>query len=190
MTTAWTVLLICLSVYFYIPPGSYGALVVSRGNEQQVGESFREIRKKLLHTCHTAGSKSLEGALKIRDVLILILILILIKSLGVLKIQNQNRKRETSWLFSIRDGTQVIADDIIWDEKVCVKTTPKRSAFTRVLGLLETPIVNTCTMVHTMSCKVLNDITVICLLLQESDGNAIKFIKVLCVWGGGRSVSI
>ncbi|MCI4390020.1 hypothetical protein PGIGA_G00117750 [Pangasianodon gigas] len=48
MSTAWTVLLICISVYLCIPLGSYGALVVSRDNEQQEsdGNASKFIKKR------------------------------------------------------------------------------------------------------------------------------------------------
>ncbi|KAB5536863.1 hypothetical protein PHYPO_G00112210 [Pangasianodon hypophthalmus] len=48
MSTAWTVLLICISVYLCIPLGSYGALVVSRDYEQQEsdGNASKFIKKR------------------------------------------------------------------------------------------------------------------------------------------------
>ncbi|MCJ8744264.1 hypothetical protein PDJAM_G00116500 [Pangasius djambal] len=48
MSTAWTVLLICISVYLCIPLGSHGALLVSRDYEQQEsdGNASKFIKKR------------------------------------------------------------------------------------------------------------------------------------------------
>ncbi|KAG7319218.1 hypothetical protein KOW79_017692 [Hemibagrus wyckioides] len=52
MSTVWTVLLICISVYLCLPPGSGGALVISRNNEQQESEGNpgKLIKKRSVKT--------------------------------------------------------------------------------------------------------------------------------------------